>query len=143
MVKDSGYIWDPWKRCPSPSVLTLNLPHEYKGHIYTAMRGGKWYYGYHCEVHNEAWIPVRAVGPGYETEREAKMAALTDFLEAVLHIRKDVDDEGVGIWDDWEEVCLMPCEELLGQIDDVCARLEEYREHYDEDAIFEFEETSK
>ena len=66
------------------------------------------------------------------------MAALTDFLEAVLHIRQDVDDEGVGIWDDWEEVCLMPCEELLDQIDDVCARLEEYREHHDEDVIFEF-----
>lgn len=137
----TGYRWDAWKRCPAPDKLTLQLPHDYKGEIYTAERGGRWYYGYHCDVHDEAWIPVRAVGPGYETEREAKMAALTDFLEAVLHIRQDVDDEGVGIWDD--EVCLMPCEELLGQIDDVCARLEEYREHYDEDVIFDFDETWK
>lgn len=137
----TGYRWDAWKRCPAPDKLTLQLPHDYKGEIYTAERCGRWYYGYHCDVHDEAWIPVRAVGPGYETEREAKMAALTDFLEAVLHIRQDVDDEGVGIWDD--EVCLMPCEELLGQIDDVCARLEEYREHYDEDVIFDFDETWK
>ena len=137
MVNDSGYIWDPWKRCPSPSVLTLNLPHEYKGHIYTAMRGRKWYYGYHFEVHNEAWIPVRAVGPGYETEREAKMAALTDFLQAVYAIRQHIYDEDVCIMDAWDEIDVTT-EELLEWMDDVVARIEEYRGLHDEDVIFEF-----
>ena len=143
MTKDSGFRWDPWLRCSAPNEMKLELPHDYKGIIKTACHGGRWFYGYYFNVFQEAWLWPRAKGEGYGSEREAKHAALTDFLEAVLHIRQDVDDEGVGIWDDWEEVCLMPCEELLGQIDDVCARLEEYREHYDEDAIFDFEETWK
>ena len=49
-----------------------------------------------------------------------------------------MDDEGVGIWDEWEEACIVTCDELLDQMDDVCARLEEYKEHHDEDVIFEF-----
>lgn len=134
----SEYRWDPWKRCQTPDVMTLQLPHGFKGHIYTAERRGKWYYGYHCDVHKEAWIPVRSTGQGYDTQRQAKMAALVDFHEAVLIIRQDVDDEGVGIWDEWEEACIVTCDELLDQMDDVCARLEEYKEHHDEDVIFEF-----
>ena len=137
MTKDSGFRWDPWLRCSAPNEMKLELPHDYKGIIKTACHGGRWFYGYYFNVFQEAWLWPRAKGEGYGSEREAKLAALTDFLQAVYAIRQDIYDEDVCIMDAWDEI-EVTTEELLEWMDDVVARIEEYRELHDEDVIFEF-----
>lgn len=139
-MEGKTFKWDVWLRCVNPNQFQVILPHDFNAQVFTACFNGEWFYGYYCEVYFEAGIPVRAANAtAYQSEREARRAALEDLLNTAVRTRDKIEDECLTVYDEWSERVEVYCSELLEWMDDAIERIEEYVEHHDKDVLFDME----
>ena len=88
------FRWDPYFRCINPNELKLQLPTgECRITIWTARNFTKWYWGYSSSLFFDDIRRPRLTDTDYDSEREAKYAALEMLIDCTDMVMYKVDND--------------------------------------------------